>query len=370
MRVFKRKRKIKLKPQKQRGDFLPAFLALLLTCFGILMVYEASAVVAFRDFRNKYHFLKLQSLWALIGFFFLVFFSFFDYHRLFSLSFPIFLFALLLSALVLIPHFSFKAYGARRWLNLGFITLQPSEFAKLALVLYLSALFSQKRDLKGFILPNSLLFLLTLLGKDLGTTLVLFAISLSLYFLAGAPLFHFLLLLPPSFLVFLYLVLKTPYRLKRLLAFLNPSFDPLGASYHIRQILIALGSGGWMGLGLGQSRQKYAYLPESFTDSIFAIIGEELGFIKCTFIILVYLFIFWRGFKIAQKAPDVFGQLLAGGITSWLGIQTFINLGAMVALIPLTGLPLPFLSYGGSNLVASLIGIGILVNISKNTTDK
>lgn len=360
-----RKRKIKLKPQQKRGDFLPPLIAFFLTFFGILMVYEASAIVAFRDFRDKYHFLKLQSLWALVGFLCLLLLSHLDYHHLRSLSPFLFLLTLILSALALIPNFSFQAYGARRWLNLKILTIQPSELAKLTLIIYLSALFSKKRKLNTLLFPTCFLFFLVLLGKDLGTTLILLKISFSLYFLAGGPLFHFLLLLPPICFSLLYLILKTPYRLRRVLAFLNPAFDPLGASYHIRQILIALGSGGWFGRGLGQSRQKYAYLPESFTDSIFAIISEEIGFLGASLLVLAYLFLIWRGFEITKNASDLFGYLLAGGITSWLAIQTLINLATMVALIPLTGLPLPFLSYGGSNLVVSLAGVGILWSISK-----
>jgi cell division protein FtsW len=161
------------------------------------------------------------------------------------------------------------------------------------------------------------------------------------------------------------LIFFSSYRRERLLTFLNPGRDPLGASYHIRQILLALGSGGLWGLGLGQSRQKYEYLPAVMTDSIFAVIGEELGFIGGAAILLAFLFIIWRGFKIAQGAPDRFGQLLAVGITAWIGLQALINLAAMVALVPLTGVPLPFISYGGSSLVVTLAGMGILINISK-----
>ena len=329
------------------------------------MVYDASAVVAFRDFRDKYYFLKLQTLWALVGFCLSFFLSLFDYHRFFSLSPLLFLITVLLLVLVFVPGLSIKAYGARRWLNLKLFVLQPSELAKLSLVLYLSAWLSKRRNLVGFLFLVFVVLFLILLGKDMGTALVVLGISLALYFLAGAPWFHFFLIVPPAILGLLILVLKTPYRLRRVATFFDPTIDPLGASYHIRQVLIALGSGGLFGVGIGQSRQKYAYLPEGFTDSIFAIIAEEVGFIGALVIILAYLFIFWRGLKIAQNAPDLFGQLLAGGVISWLAIQTFINLAAIVVLIPLTGLPLPFISYGGSNLVVSLVGVGILLNISR-----
>lgn len=361
-----RRKKIKLKTQVGHLDLLLALVIFLLTCFGVLMVYDASVVVAFRDFRDKYYFLKLQTLWALVGFSICLFLSLFDYHRFFGLSLLLFLTTVLLLVLVFVPGLSIKAYGARRWLNLGVFILQPSELAKLSLVLYLSAWLSKRRKLFDFLLLVSVVLLLILVGKDLGTALVILGISFALYFLADAPLRHFLLVVPVGILGFLALILKTPYRLKRVLTFFDPTIDPLGASYHIRQVLIALGSGGLFGLGVGQSRQKYEYLPESFTDSIFAIVGEELGFIGALGIILVYLFVFWRGLRIAKTAPDFFGQLIAGGIVSWLAIQTFINLAAMVVLVPLTGLPLPFISYGGSNLVVSLAGIGILLNISRH----
>lgn len=362
-----KKRKIKLKAQVSQLDIWLGLVVFLLVCFGVLMVYDASAVVAFRDFRDKYYFLKLQSLWALVGFLVSFFLSLFDYRRFFSLSPFLFLLTVFLLALVFAPGFSIEAYGARRWLNLRFFVLQPSELSKLTLVLYLSAWLSKKRSLLGFLVAVSFTLFLILLGKDLGTALVILGISLALYFLSGAPLSHFFLIVPPAVLWFLILILKTPYRLRRVMTFFNPTLDPLGASYHVRQVLIALGSGGLFGLGFGKSRQKYAYLPESFTDSIFAIISEEIGFIGALGIILVYLFVFWRGLKIAKNAPDLFGQLLGGGIVSWLALQTFINLAAMVVLVPLTGLPLPFVSYGGSNLLVSLAGIGILLNISRRS---
>lgn len=366
----KKKRGIQLKTQISQIDFWLAGAVFLLTCFGILMVYNASAVVAFRDFRDKFYFLKFQTLWGLIGFFVVSFLSLFDYRRFFRLSPILFLITIVLLLLVFVPGLSIKAYGARRWLNLGIFSLQPSELAKLGLVLYFSAWLSKKRSFSRFLILVAIPLGLILLGKDLGTAVVVLGASFCLYFLSGAPWSHFLMMVPATILGFVALILRTPYRLKRVMTFLNPAEDPLGASYHVRQILIALGSGGLMGLGIGQSRQKYEYLPESFTDSIFAIISEEVGFIGSVVMILVYLFVFWRGLRIAQAAPDLFGRLLAGGITSWLAIQTFINLAAMVALVPLTGIPLPFVSYGGSNLVVSMAGVGILLNISKKLVKK
>jgi len=204
-----------------------------------------------------------------------------------------------------------------------------------------------------------------MMEPDLGTTVVIITSGLVVYFASGASLITLLGFLILGLLGGLGLILSSPYRKGRLLTFFNPGRDPLGESYHIRQVLLALGSGGLWGLGLGQSRQKYEYLPAVMSDSIFAVIAEELGFIGGALILLAFLLIVWRGLKIGLGAPDRFGQLLAVGITAWISLQALINLAAMVALIPFTGIPLPFISYGGSSLVVALAGMGILVNISK-----
>jgi cell division protein FtsW len=206
---------------------------------------------------------------------------------------------------------------------------------------------------------------LVLLEPDLGTSVIIIAIALILYFASGAPVWHFALILPVLVVGVVGLAIISPYRMARLTTFLHPDKDPLGSSYHIRQALLGLGSGGWFGVGIGQSRQKYEYLPEANTDSIFAIIGEETGFVGGVAVILMFVFASWRGFRIAKRARDGFGRLLAIGITSWISVQTIINLSAMVALMPLTGVPLPFISYGGSSLIIMLAAAGILLNISK-----
>ena len=206
-----------------------------------------------------------------------------------------------------------------------------------------------------------------ILEPDLGTAVVIISTGFLVYFFSGAPLLVITAVGITGLLTGSALTLSSAYRRARLLTFFNPTADPLGSSYHIRQILIAIGSGGLLGLGLGQSRQKYAYLPEATTDSIFAIIGEEIGFIGAVLIIGLFLLIIYRGFTIARSAPDRFSQLLAGGIISSLALQTCINLASIVALVPLTGVPLPFISYGGSSLITHLAGIGILLNISRST---
>lgn len=355
-----------------KPDMVLAGAVVLLTIFGILMVYDASSVSALRDFGDKFYYLKEQIKWFGLGLFSLFFLSRFDYKKLYILSPLILLAAIGFLLLVFIPGLGIKAYGASRWLDFRLFSFQPSEIAKLASVIYLSAWFSGKE--KGRIWPflflSGVLLTLIFLQPDMGTAVILALTSFFLYFLSGAPLWHLGVLAPLAGFLGFILIRISPYRFKRLLSFVNPDFDPLGISYHLRQILMALGSGGLFGLGIGQSRQKYAYLPESMTDSIFAIIAEEIGFLGVSVLILFLLFCLWRGFNIAKAAPDRFGQLLAAGITSWLGIQIFINLAAMVALIPLTGVPLPFISYGGSSLVVAMSGIGILLNISRQGRKK
>lgn len=267
--------------------------------------------------------------------------------------------------LVLIPGLGTKVLGAQRWLSLGIFRFQPAELAKLAFVLYLAAFMSQKKSLWPFLILLTVLIGLTIAEPDLGTAVIIAATGLVVYFASGAPLIWIGLIGIIGLIGGLGLIFSSTYRKERILTFINPARDPLGASYHIHQILLALGSGGLLGLGLGQSRQKYEYLPAAATDSIFAIIAEELGFVGAVGVVIIFLLLIWRGFKIAKEAPDKFGSLLATGIISWIGFQTLINLSAIVALVPLTGVPLPFISYGGSSLVLIMTASGILVNISK-----
>jgi cell division protein FtsW len=331
------------------------------------MIYDASSFVAFRDFGDKYHYLKDQLIWIVLGFVTLTVFSYLDYRRLYLLAFPILLIALVLLILVFIPGIGITLMGAHRWINLGFTVLQPAEFVKLALAIYLAAWFSNKEKgrLPAFLLLMGLVLGLVMLEPDMGTTAVILAEALAIYFLSGANIFYLSILVP--LIGFLgYLLIKiSPYRAKRLESFLNigPSLE--SSSYHVKQILIALGAGGLTGVGLGNSLQKYAYLPESTTDSIFAIIAEELGFVGVVILILFFIFVFYRCFRIAVNAKDNFGKLLAGGIATFLAVQTIINLASQTALIPLTGIPLPFISYGGSSLIIDLAAIGIILNISK-----
>lgn len=372
-------------------DYSLALACLVLTAFGIVMIYDASVVLAATEFNDSLFFFKNQIVWVIAGGILALFFSQVDYHfwqRYAKLFFVATLVSLLL---VVIPFFSQQTYGARRRLNLPFnipvvgtIGFQPSEIVKFTLIAYLASIFSKPRDDKkktrrpaSFLdkLSDRTLPFVAVLGvviffimkqPDLGTTVVVGATATLLYIFSGAGFFESFILFVGGILAAGIFVISSSYRRSRLLSFLNPSADTLGISYHINQALIALGSGGLFGLGLGFSRQKYQYLPEVTTDSIFAIIGEELGFIGTFLTIVALIFIVYRGIEIVRKTKDPFGRLLSFGIVSTLAVQTFLNLGSMVAIIPLTGVPLPFVSYGGSNMLVMLLSVGVLLNISKS----
>lgn len=342
-----------------------------LSVLGLLMIYDASQFEAFQSFGDKYYYVKQQSISLLVGFIALGFFNFFDYHRLEKLALPFFLFSVILLVFVFIPNFGVAAYGAHRWLKIAGFTIQPTEIIKLSSIIFLSTLV--KNNLKSrsfFSVVGAISIIIGLFQKDLGSTIVFILIAFGIYFIAGAPIVHFLGLFLMGFLGILILTITAPYRIKRILAFLDPFTDPQGFSYHISQILIALGSGGLFGLGIGQSRQKFAYIPEVTTDSIFSIIGEEFGFLGSLILISVFGLLVFRSFKVAQSASDRLGKLLASGLAIWLGAQTALNLAAMVSLMPLTGVPLPFISFGGSALVVNLIAVGILLNISQQARIK
>ncbi|HET7713736.1 MAG TPA: putative lipid II flippase FtsW [Patescibacteria group bacterium] len=365
----------KTKTSPSRPDLLLLALVLGLLVFGMVMVYDASVVSATRDFGDKYYFVKDQIQWALVGLVGLFVAMKLDYHFYRRVAVPIFFLALLLLVLVFIPGIGINAYGANRWIDFKFFIVQPAEVMKLALAIFLAAWFEEKGDIKSFkrgFLPVAVVLgvigFLIISQPDLGSLLIIASTLLMVYFAAGARLLYYLVGLPLALGAGLLVILSSAYRKARLMTFFDPTTDTQGTSYHINQVLLALGSGGIFGTGIGQSRGKYEYLPEVTTDSIFAVIGEELGFAGSFVLLCVYGFIIYRGFKIALSAPDRFGQLLALGIVTTLATQATLNLAAMVALVPLTGVPLPFISYGGSSLVVTLTSIGILLNISKQKT--
>lgn len=354
----------------KRFDILLFSTVLLLTFFGLFMVYDASSILSFNIYGNKHQFFQDQSVWALLGFTMMFITYKMDYHRWYVLALPALLAALVMLILVFVPGIGAGTKGANRWINLGFGTLQPAEFVKLSLAIYLAAWFSHKEKGRAlaFVLLLGAVLLLVMLQPDMGTASIILFEAVTIFYLSGGSLLYFFIGAPIIAIIgYIYIILE-PYRMSRLTSFLNinsTSFE--GVSYHVKQILIALGSGGVVGLGIGNSIQKYAYLPENVTDSIFPIFAEEFGFIGSCLLIGVFALLVWRGMLIASRAKDAFGKLLAGGIVAFIGIQAVINLAAMSALVPLTGVPLPFISYGGSALVVDLASIGILLNIHKQS---
>lgn len=289
---------------------------------------------------------------------------------------------------VFLPLIGSKIGGATRWLDLGAFSVQPSEFLKITAILYLSAWIASRlpentvsgwkstakrgyHNLIYIFLPFAiflgLIFIALYLQRDASTLGVISLTLLALYFSAKTPLWHTLLIVFSGATILLMLIRFEPYRLDRWLIFLHPDTDPLGKGFQLRQSLISLGSGGIFGKGLGMSTQKFGFLPQAISDSIFAVVGEELGIIGCVILIALFVLFFWLGIKIAKKSNDRFARLTAIGIVFWITLQAFINISSTIGIFPLTGIPLPFFSYGGSHLVVELIGVGLLLNISKNT---
>lgn len=360
-----RNQKFSLSSQKHTFDLGLLLCVCILVVFGLMIVYDVSAIQAYRDFGDSYYYIRQQLIWALLGLGCAFFLANFPYTNLKKFTVFGFILSLILLISVFIPGLGSSAGGAHRWLSLGFFTVQPAEIVKLTSVLFFATVFEKKVSLKLLLLVMIVVaFIMGFLQKDLGSTIVFTLASILIYLVAGGSLWQIIISLPVFVIGFAVLVVTSEYRRKRVLAFLDPFSDPQGFTYHISQVLVALGSGGILGLGLGQSRQKF-YIPEVTTDSIFAVVGEELGFLGGVFVLALFVILILQGFKIAERCPDNFGKILAAGITSWIGIQAIVNLGAMVSFFPLTGVPLPFISYGGSALVANLAAVGILLNISR-----
>lgn len=349
--------------------FIPLiYIPLVLNLLGLVFIFEASAIRATTFFNNSFYFVKSQSIWFLLGIISMIIFSYINYKNLYFFSFISIIISFFLLIIVLIPGIGFESGGARRWINFGFFNLQPTELSKFSIIVYLSSWFIRKEKNIFFsflMLIISLIFLI-ILQPDVGTAIIVFFLSVIIYYQSGMSLFNLLTLIPIFFIGFYLLVKIEPYRLNRLMAFLNPSSDPQGIGYHINQIFISLSNGGLLGQGLGLSRQKYLFLPEAHTDSIFAIIAEEYGFLGSVFLIFLYLVLIYKIYHIIRLAPDKLARFLATGIFAFFNLHILINIGGMVGLFPLTGVPLPFISYGGSNLIISYTLLGILINIEKN----
>lgn len=358
-------RGIRLRKQKATFDKSLFVTAITLTLIGLVAVADASAPQALSVFNDKYHFVKEQLIWAFFGIGALLVASKINYRVWEKVALPIFLINLVLLILVLVPGIGLKVLGARRWISVGNIYFQPSEMIKLSLALFMAKLISSKPPSLKYFLPLILVAGLIMAEPDLGTTISVSVLAMSQIFASGINLFSYLLAIIAGIASVIVMIITSPYRKERLLTFLQITRDPLGKSYHIRQILLALGSGGLFGIGLGQSRQKFLFLPEAATDSIFAVIAEEIGFLGASVLIIIFLVFIFRALRIVKYAPDKFSQILSLGLTAWVAGQTILNIGSIVALFPLTGIPLPFISYGGSSLVTILFATGILLNISK-----
>lgn len=346
-------------------------------CFlviGTIMIFSASSVKAFHDYQDSLYYLKRHAMWAIIGIASFFIFSKINYRKLRSISPLAVIITTLLLVAVLIPGVGIVLNGARRWINLGPLGFQPSEFAKIALLVYGAMVLSSKKGkTEGIRDVTNLFSLLVLISAvlilrqpDLGTALLIGINTLILFFLAGVRLRILAPITLASIFAVFIAIMTEKYRRQRLFSFLDPWADPRGSGFHLIQSLAAFGSGGFFGVGLGSSLQKFSYLPQAHTDFIFAIVGEEFGLIGTLSIIMLYLAFGYFGLKIAYRATDRFGKLLAGGIVGSILIQAVINIGAVSGVLPITGVPLPFISYGGTALLINLTAVGILKNIGQS----
>ncbi|OIO51340.1 MAG: putative lipid II flippase FtsW [Parcubacteria group bacterium CG1_02_58_44] len=355
------------------------FLGLLLL-LGMVMLISASGPIAYQKFGDPYWYVRHQLFYGLLPgvvLFFLM--SHVDYRALRRLARPFFYFSVLLLLLVFVPGIGADWGTSHSWINLAGFSFQPAELVKLSLLLFLADRFGDLdpddlRDphlgLMPFMLSLGLVSVLIVLQPDLGSLIAIASLAGLTFMLAGAPWSHLAGLASSGVLALWILIKIKPYRANRLMSFLHPELDPQGIGYHINQAYLAIGSGGLLGLGLGHSRQKYMYLPEVIGDSIFAVMAEELGFVVMTAVIILLVLFLLRLIVLARRAPDRFGRLLVGGISCWVFAQVMLNVGSMIGLFPMTGLPLPFMSYGGTALIVMLASMGIVANVSRQVEDR
>lgn len=351
------------------GSLITAFLALLM--FGNIMVFSASSVTAYREYQDSFYYLKKNALWMLMGFGILIFFAKYNYRNLRRFATPMMAVAIFLVLVVLIPGVGMEINGARRWIGVGPHPFQPSEFVKLSIAIYVATILSKmkSRDNSGQFFIQTLAVtgvpvILILKQPDLGTAIIISCISLLLLFVSGSKFRHLAITVFSGFIALVVLIVSAEYRMKRILSFADPWSDPRGVGFQIIQSLTAFGSGGVTGRGIGKSMQKYLYLPQAHTDFIYAIIGEEIGLAGTIAVILLFCIFGYFGFRIAYRAPDRFGKLLAGALTATIIMQALINIGAVTGVLPITGVTLPFISYGGTALMVNMASVGMLVNIS------
>lgn len=360
-------------------DYILLLIAAILLIIGILILANVSAPFSQERFGKPTYYLFHQILWGIIPGILLGFIAFkINLSFLRKWSWVFILVNLILMSLVFVPKIGIASGGASRWLNFGLFTFQPSEILKLTFIIYISAWLANKTETPlrkhknwkttfiPFLVVVGFITFLLIYQRNLSTLIIILTTAGLIYFSAGTPLLHTFLMLGGVLAIVILLIKFVPYRLNRVLILFDPLKDPMGLGYQLNQALIAVGSGGLLGLGLGMSNQKFGFLPQIMSDSVFAIFAEEMGLIGCSVLITIFLFFLWRGFRIAKQSHDRFSRLFSIGITSWICIQAFVNMGAMIGVVPLTGIPLPFIGYGGSHIVSELIGVGILLNISKS----
>ena len=374
---------------KKSFNYFLFFLVVFLNVFGLLFLATLSAPSSLRQFGTTNYYLFHQLLYGLLPALFLGFVAFkTPLHLIKKIAPWLLLLNLIALSLVFIPFLGSRFWGAKRWLNFGFVIIQPAEFLKISSILYLSAWISSRisdQKEKGwksiaktgyyniihiffpFLIFLGIISVILILQPDISTLGIIGLTLAAIYFSARTPLWHTFATIAVGAGVLSLLIKFKPYRWDRLLILLHPETDPLGKGYQIKQSIIALGSGGFFGKGLGMSSQKFGHLPQAMSDSVFAVIGEELGIVGCVGLIVLFVLLFWLGLKIAKSSNDRFSKLTAVGITVWITLQAFINMASAAGIFPLAGIPLPFFSYGGSHLVTEIIGIGILLNISQNT---
>jgi len=357
-----------------RGDRLVLVIAFILIAIGIGMIYSASAVMAQKRFGDSAYFLKRQLLWLAVGVVLLLIFARIDLKTMRAWALPLLLVGVIALVVVLLPVIGVTVKGARRWLKLGLLTVQPGELVKVGTLLYLAHYLAKKgeriEDFRtGFVPPLLVIGLilgLVLLEPDLGTAAVIGLVTICLLFVAGARLGHLTMIALATLPVLYLLITQVGYRRQRMVAFLDPWSDPEGRGFQMIQSFLALGGGGPLGVGLGEGRQKLFFLPEPHTDFVLSMLGEELGFLGTSIVILLLALFVAKGFMIALAAEDPFGRYLALGVSFLVAFHTLINVGAISGLLPTKGLPLPFLSYGGSSLVVNMIGTGMLISVSRD----
>jgi len=365
-----------VKKEDKSPDITLLLVTLILVTVGTAMIYSSSSIIALERFKDGQFFLKKQILFVFIGLVSMVLMTKIPYAQLKKLAYPGVIISFVLLALLLIPHVGLKRGGATRWLNMGFFSFQVTEMVKIAMVIFLAHLLTRKahqlkKFTRGILVPLSVtavIILLVLLEPDFGTAVIIAAIMLLMMGLAGSRIKHLLILAAAFIPVGIWLVWHKGYRLARLTAFLDPWKDADNTGFQIIQSLLSFGSGGAFGVGIGDGMQKLFYLPEPHTDFILSIIAEESGFIGVTIVIVMFMLFVLRGFMISLRAPDLFGTLLAAGLTMVIALESFINIAGVMGIIPLKGLALPFLSYGGTSFIMSMTAVGILLNISTQKT--